>query len=52
MPERTSIQRAEGAGIPFHADARAGAPVAKTFDCLLTQLRDRAEPKTAGVDAS
>ena len=47
VPERTVIQRAEGAGVPFHADKRMGSQVSAIFAELLDEIRRRAAPQTA-----
>lgn len=52
IPERTVIQRAEGAAVPFHADGRSGAAVTAGFSQLLTELRERAQPQRAVGDPS
>jgi len=51
IPERSVVPRAEGAGVPFHAEGRAGVAVSATFTELLTQLRDRAQPQRVSGDA-
>lgn len=42
VPERTVIQRAEGAGAPFHAYGRTGEVVAAVFSDLFVELYARA----------
>lgn len=44
IPERSVIPRAEGAGVPFRANGRAGAVVGKVFDQVFAELYRRADP--------
>jgi chromosome partitioning protein len=41
IPERSVVQRAEGAGVPFRANGRAGAVVGKVFDEVFGELYAR-----------
>ena len=43
IPERSVIQRSEGAGVPFRANGRAGAAVGAMFDTVFTELYGRAQ---------
>ncbi len=42
IPERSAIQRAQGAGVPLHRAGRGGAAVARVLDQLLARIQDRA----------
>ncbi len=42
IPERSIIQRAEGAGVPFREAGRSGAGVGKVFDQVFGELYNRA----------
>ncbi|MFN8126519.1 MAG: ParA family protein [Candidatus Nanopelagicales bacterium] len=46
IPERSAIQRAEGAGVPLTALGRGGASVAKIFDQVYAELDRRVHATT------
>ncbi len=43
VPERSVIQRAEGAGVPFRASGRSGAAVGRVFDQVFGELYRRTQ---------
>ena len=47
IPERSIIQRAEGAGVPFRNAGRSGTGVGKVFDQVFGELYDRATVPTS-----
>lgn len=43
VPERSAIQRAQGAGVPLQRSGRGGTGVAKIFDQLLRRISERVD---------